>query len=147
MRVLGIDPGTVSIDVCGLEDGVVCLDRSIPTEEALAEPRAFVELLRSAGVPDLVAGPSGYGLPLIDSQAATDAHRDADRRIKTTAPQPGVAVSDSNAVSLAGMSAMITRSALERENCVLGMKSNGSSMIRRARISLITRYMLVFVRR
>ena len=83
MRVLGIDPGTVSIDVCGLEDGVVCLDRSVPTEEALADPRAFVELLRSAGAPDLVAGPSGYGLPLVEAQATTD----ADLRLAFLAPQ------------------------------------------------------------
>jgi predicted butyrate kinase (DUF1464 family) len=71
-RVLGIDPGTVSIDVCGLEDGTVCLDRSIPTEEALADPQGLVALLRSAGAPDLVAGPSGYGLPLVQAHSATE---------------------------------------------------------------------------
>ena len=35
-RVIGIDPGTVSIDLCGLDDGRVFLDRSLPTAEALA---------------------------------------------------------------------------------------------------------------
>ncbi len=71
-RVLGVDPGTVSVDVCGLEEGALCLDRSIPTPEALADPGAFVALLRSAGPPDLIAGPSGYGLPLIQAASASE---------------------------------------------------------------------------
>src|SRR6266571_936792 len=71
-RVLGVDPGTVSVDVCGLDDGTLCLDRSIPTTEALADPDAFVALLASAGPLDLIAGPSGYGLPLIPAAAATE---------------------------------------------------------------------------
>lgn len=71
-RVVGIDPGTVSIDVCGLADGQLYLDRSWPTEEALADPDGFIELLTESGLPDLVAGPSGYGLPLLQSAQATD---------------------------------------------------------------------------
>src|SRR3989442_1639830 len=71
-RVVGIDPGTVSIDVCGIDDGRVFLDRSFPTGRALAEPAAFVALLDAAGPLDLVAGPSGYGLPLTRVQDATD---------------------------------------------------------------------------
>ncbi len=63
-RVVGIDPGTVSVDICGLDDGRVFLDRSLPTSEALADPSVIVELLDGAGPLDLVAGPSGYGLPL-----------------------------------------------------------------------------------
>ncbi len=72
-RVIGIDPGTVSIDVCGLEDGTLSLDRSIPTTAALADPAAFVALLGSTGKVDLIAGPSGYGLPLVRAAAATEA--------------------------------------------------------------------------
>lgn len=72
-RVVGIDPGTVSIDLCGLEDGAVFLDRSIPTAEALAAPEAVAALLREAGALDLVVGPSGYGLPLRDAATLTDA--------------------------------------------------------------------------
>src|SRR5207302_3952016 len=71
-RVIGIDPGTVSIDLGGLADGGVCLDRSWPTAEALAEPARFVAELEAAGPLDLVAGPSGYGLPLTRVQAATE---------------------------------------------------------------------------
>ncbi len=71
-RVVGIDPGTVSIDVCGLVDGRLYLDQSWPTDDALADPAAFVDLLTASGVPDLVAGPSGYGLPLQLSGKVTE---------------------------------------------------------------------------
>jgi predicted butyrate kinase (DUF1464 family) len=72
-RVVGIDPGTVSIDVCGIADGQLYLDRSWPTEEALAHPDGFIEFLTQSGLPDLIAGPSGYGLPLLRSAEATEA--------------------------------------------------------------------------
>ena len=65
MRVIGIDPGTVSFDVCGLNDGAVFLDLSIPSTDLGADPAALVEPLRAAGPLDLVLGPSGYGLPLL----------------------------------------------------------------------------------
>jgi predicted butyrate kinase (DUF1464 family) len=72
-RVIGIDPGTVSIDVCGLDDGRVFLDETFPTADALARPAALVALLERAGALDLVAGPSGYGLPLVRAADATEA--------------------------------------------------------------------------
>ena len=71
-RVIGIDPGTVSLDLCGLDDGRLFLDRSWPTAEALADPARFVAELEAAGPLDLVAGPSGYGLPLTRVQEATE---------------------------------------------------------------------------
>jgi predicted butyrate kinase (DUF1464 family) len=71
-RVIGVDPGTVSIDLCGLDDGRLFLDRSLPTARALADPTGFVALLEQAGALDLVAGPSGYGLPLTRVQDATE---------------------------------------------------------------------------
>src|SRR2546427_13171426 len=71
-RVVGIAPGTVMIDVCGIDDGRLFLDHSFPTGRALAEPAAFVALLDAAGPLDLVAGPSGYGLPLTRVQDASD---------------------------------------------------------------------------
>jgi len=74
-RVVGIDPGTVSVDVCGLDDGQVFLDRSLPTSEALAHPSVLAGLLddahRSAPL-DLVAGPSGYGLPIAAARDLTE---------------------------------------------------------------------------
>ena len=85
-RVIGIDPGTISIDMCGLDDGAVFLDRSLPTADALGDPRAILDLLDAAhrAAPlDLVAGPSGYGLPLIRAQALTD----NDLRLAYLAPE------------------------------------------------------------
>src|SRR5438270_12210270 len=71
-RVIGIDPGTLTVDLCGLEHGRVFLDRSVPTAEALADPARFVALLAEAGPLDCIAGPSGYGLPLTPAQQATE---------------------------------------------------------------------------
>lgn len=71
-RVLGIDPGTVSIDLCGLEDGRVFLDRSFATASTLAEPKPLLEAIETAKPLTLVAGPSGYGLPLIHARDITD---------------------------------------------------------------------------
>lgn len=72
-RVIGIDPGTVSLDVCGLVDGRVDLDLTIPTAEALADPERFIQTLTASGRPDLVAGPSGYGLPLTPAASVSQA--------------------------------------------------------------------------
>src|ERR1700733_9397143 len=72
-RVIGIDPGTVSVDVCGLDDGRVFLDRSLPTSEALGHSSILVGLIDAAAPLDLVAGPSGYGLPLIAARDLTEA--------------------------------------------------------------------------
>ena len=72
-RVIGIDPGTLSVDVCGLDDGQLFLDRSLSTTEALADPSVLVGLLDGAAPLDLVTGPSGYGLPLIFARDLTEA--------------------------------------------------------------------------
>ena len=71
-RVVGIDPGTVSIDVCGIVNGELYLDRSWPTKEVVGNPAEFLGALRSDGVPDLIAGPSGYGLPLLPASEASE---------------------------------------------------------------------------
>lgn len=72
-RVIGIDPGTVSIDLCGLDDGRLFLDESLPTADALAAPEQFLARLEAVGPLDVVAGPSGYGLPLIAAADLTEA--------------------------------------------------------------------------
>src|SRR4051812_29750725 len=71
-RVVGVDPGTVSLDLCGLEDGRLILDASWPTADALAEPRRLLDHLVATGPLDLVLGPSGYGLPLRRAAEVTE---------------------------------------------------------------------------
>jgi predicted butyrate kinase (DUF1464 family) len=83
MRVIGIDPGTVTFDVCGLEDGRVFLDTSFPTAEVLRAPEPLFERLAAAAPVDLIAGPSGYGLPLIDVRSVTE----DDLRLAVLAPE------------------------------------------------------------
>src|SRR5436305_8253078 len=76
-RVIGIDPGTLSIDLCGIDDGRVFLDQALPTPDALAAPSALIEILETANrtAPlDLVAGPSGYGLPFVRARDLTEQH-------------------------------------------------------------------------
>ncbi|MEM0444587.1 MAG: DUF1464 family protein [Nitrososphaerota archaeon] len=64
VRVAGIDPGTRSFDILGLEDDRVILDVSIPSEEVAARPGILIDVLRRAGPLDLIVGPSGYGIAL-----------------------------------------------------------------------------------
>ena len=68
-RVVGIDPGTVSFDIHGLEDGHAFLDRSVPTSEVAGNPEMLLAVLQAALPLDLIAGPSGYGLPLVPIEA------------------------------------------------------------------------------
>jgi predicted butyrate kinase (DUF1464 family) len=64
-RVAGVDPGTVSFDVCALEDGQVILERSFRTADVGADPQLLVTALADVGPFELVLGPAGYGLPLV----------------------------------------------------------------------------------
>jgi len=64
-RVAGVDPGTVSFDVCVLDAGEVVLERSIPTADVGNDPALLVETLIEHGPFEVVLGPAGYGLPLV----------------------------------------------------------------------------------
>jgi predicted butyrate kinase (DUF1464 family) len=81
--VIGIDPGTISVDLCGLDDGRLFLDESIPTADALANPDLILGILHRAAPLDLVVGPSGYGLPLANVREITD----SDMRLVCLAPR------------------------------------------------------------
>ena len=67
-RVAGVDPGTISFDVCVLDDGEVILERSFSTEAVGADPAPLVETLTGHGPYRLVLGPAGYGLPLVPAE-------------------------------------------------------------------------------
>jgi len=63
--VVGIDPGTKSFDLLGLDcdcDEIV-LDVSIPTKQIAADPESVIDELEQLD-PDLIVGPSGYGIPV-----------------------------------------------------------------------------------
>ena len=65
-RVIGIDPGTLSLDVCGRHDAALFLDESLSAAAVSEDPGILVDMLLAAGPLDLVVGPSGYGLPWTD---------------------------------------------------------------------------------
>jgi predicted butyrate kinase (DUF1464 family) len=64
-RVLGFDPGTVSTDFCAFEGGRLANAGSVPTGLLANDPRALLEAIRPLGPFDLIAAPSGYGLPFL----------------------------------------------------------------------------------
>jgi predicted butyrate kinase (DUF1464 family) len=68
-RVAGVDPGTVSFDLCVLQDGEPVVEQVFETGSLSADSAPLLEALARHGPYDLVYGPSGYGLPLV---AATD---------------------------------------------------------------------------
>ncbi len=62
MRILGIDPGTVSFDLCLLEDRDIKFEESIPSGVVAERPEDMAEKCQSLK-PDVIIAPSGYGLP------------------------------------------------------------------------------------
>lgn len=64
VRVAGTDPGTSSLDLLILDDGRVADQTRFAPEQLQADPHAPVRWLLDRRPLDLVAGPSGYGLPL-----------------------------------------------------------------------------------
>lgn len=65
MRVAGTDPGTSSLDIVVLDDGQVHTERRWLPSELRADTSSVARFLESCGPLDLVAAPSGYGLPLV----------------------------------------------------------------------------------
>lgn len=62
MKILGIDPGTVSFDLCLLEDREVRYEESMPSSVVAERPEDMAEKCLSLE-PDVLIAPSGYGLP------------------------------------------------------------------------------------
>jgi predicted butyrate kinase (DUF1464 family) len=65
VRVAGADPGTSSLDLLVLQDGAVADQCRLTPERLQADPSLPVRWLEERGPFDLIAGPSGYGLPLV----------------------------------------------------------------------------------
>jgi len=65
MRVVGIDPGTFSFDLFGIQDDKhVLIDEAIKSADVLARPEILLDRLDSLAPWDAIVGPSGYGIPL-----------------------------------------------------------------------------------
>jgi predicted butyrate kinase (DUF1464 family) len=64
-RVAGVDPGTVSFDLCVLEDGEPVVEQVFETGSLSNDSRPLLRALTHHGPYALVYGPSGYGLPLV----------------------------------------------------------------------------------
>lgn len=64
-RVAGVDPGTVSFDLCVLQDGEVAVEQVFATGSLSEDSGPLLRALQRHGRYDLVYGPSGYGLPLL----------------------------------------------------------------------------------
>jgi predicted butyrate kinase (DUF1464 family) len=64
-RVAGIDPGTVSFDLCVLQDGEPVVEEVFETGPLSEDSLPLLDALARNGPYDLVYGPSGYGLPLV----------------------------------------------------------------------------------
>lgn len=78
MRCVGIDSGTASMDIVGLDDetGRVFAATSVPRSVVNRDPasivRAVQQIARSEGALDAVVAPSGYGMPLRRATEASD---------------------------------------------------------------------------
>lgn len=62
MRILGIDPGTVSFDLCLFDDDVIVFEDSIPSTAVAETPEKLAALCLKLK-PSAIIAPSGYGLP------------------------------------------------------------------------------------
>jgi predicted butyrate kinase (DUF1464 family) len=76
VRVAGTDPGTSSLDAVVLDDGAVADQRRFGPGELRADASAPLRWLEERGPFAVVAGPSGYGLPLV--RGADASARDLD---------------------------------------------------------------------
>ena len=62
VRVVGIDPGTKTMDLCLLEDGVVRDEVVLESSEVAFKPELLVRAVEKLSPYDLIVGPSGYGV-------------------------------------------------------------------------------------
>src|SRR5262245_25044401 len=84
VRVVGTDPGTSSLDLLLLEDGRVADQSRFSPGELQDRPDALSALLSTWRPIDLIAGPSGYGLPLVRGEDLVEDHLDQMSLIRPT---------------------------------------------------------------
>ena len=72
IRVAGCDPGTSSLDLVVLENGLVSDQHRFSPQELQADSTAPVRWLAEREPLAVIAGPSGYGLPLVAAKDCTD---------------------------------------------------------------------------
>lgn len=80
VTAIGIDPGTKSMDVFGFDDDTeeVVMDLAIPRVEVTKRPEIVLDAIREIGREiDVIVGPSGYGLPMVNASEAKDAEINA----------------------------------------------------------------------
>ena len=75
MRALGIDPGTRSFDLAVIEDKSVVWEKSIDTLRVAEDPGSLIKAIEAAGDVDIIAGPSGYGVPVTFNHEIIDPRR------------------------------------------------------------------------
>ena len=68
-RVAGVDPGTVSFDLCVLQDGRPVLEQVFRAGSLSQDSGPLLQALVRHGPYDLIYAPSGYGLPLLAAAA------------------------------------------------------------------------------
>jgi len=71
-RVVGADPGTSSLDLLILEAGAVVEQVRFLPEQLQTDPTLPVRWLEQRAPFDLIAGPSGYGLPMVRAADVSD---------------------------------------------------------------------------
>jgi len=65
MKVVGIDPGTYSFDLFGMENNQkIIVDESIKSVQVFKTPHILIEKLEELMPLNIIIGPSGYGIPL-----------------------------------------------------------------------------------
>ncbi len=72
---MGIDPGTKSFDLVVIEDDRVIWEKSIETIDIAKNPFKLIDVIEEAGRVDLIAGPSGYGVPVTCNEDIIDPWR------------------------------------------------------------------------
>lgn len=72
VRALGIDPGTMSFDLVLIEEDKIIWEKSISTKELAHNPEILIKSVKEAGDLSIIAGPSGYGTPVVCNKDIID---------------------------------------------------------------------------